>query len=74
MTTITIEELASMPGRFRVTRIDNRGKAHHVRDSRCAGDAAAAALRSASGVTGKYCIVGNQRALAQIPEEMRSRR
>lgn len=71
MRTITITTYPSMPGRFRIDHV-GEGRAYG-RDAQDAGEAAAVALNYASSKTSPYVIVGNCKALDQIPEQLRHR-
>lgn len=72
MTTITITESSSMPGRFQIHKAKGRAQTY-VSESRDPGDAAAKALNSAQGAAGAYCIIGPAKVMAFIPEQVRSR-
>lgn len=70
MKTITITEYASMPGRFTVTG----PKKNQSRDAFDAGNAAAIAINYANSVNSSYVIVGSNKVMELIPEQIRSKK
>lgn len=77
MKAITITEInrQGSNGRYTVSGPVGQGGRRHVSECRDAGDAAALAVQYAHGnIVGPYVILGSERVLNLIPQDLRMRR
>ena len=73
MNIFTITTYPSMPDRFYVQGPGGLNGRIQGRDCANAGEAAAVAINFARNVGGPYCIIGHDKALKLIPEQVRSK-